>query len=341
MRVAAIFGGAGFIGCHFTNYLLENKIVEQVVIYDLVPINPKKIGGVYSEIYKAGFIKFERTDVRNKIISEPEGDIVLIANFAAVHREPGHNSEEYYETNLKGAENVCQWAEKVGCEKIIFTSSIAPYGPTEEPKTELSIPVPVSAYGGSKLAAEKIHETWQACDKKNRKLVIARPGVVYGPGENGNVTRMIKALRKKYFFYMGNRNTRKAGTYVKELCNAMWWVLDKKCDNGNVLFNMSMNPGPTIEEYVDVISEVYNNKKYIPSIPYFLMLTAAYIIDPISKLIGVNQPISPVRIKKLVRSNNIIASKLKELGYEYKYTLESSMKDWALDNARDWGLSNE
>lgn len=336
MKIAAIFGGSGFIGSHFANYLLKNRIVDKVVIYDLEPINPERIGGTYSETFKTGSITYERSDVRDVIENEPEGNVILIANFAAIHREPGHRAEEYYETNLKGAENVCVWAEKVGCEQIIFTSSIAPYGPTEMPKSEQTTPVPISAYGGSKLAAEKIHETWQAGNKKDRKLVIVRPGVVFGPGENGNVTRMIKAINKRYFFYMGNRNTRKAGTYVKELCNAMWWMLENKCVNGRMLFNMSMNPGPTIEEYVGVINKVSNKYKYIPSIPYLFVFAASIIIDPISRVMGINQPVSPVRIKKLVRSNNIVAEELRSNDYKYQYDFFESMIDWKNDNKKDW-----
>src|SRR5690606_31892986 len=99
-------------------------------------------------------------DVRRPIDWFPEEKVDLIANFAAVHREPGHEDYEYYETNLLGAENVCAWAERVGCNKLIFTSSIAPYGPSESPKNEGSLPVPVSAYGGSKLVAEQIHQKW-------------------------------------------------------------------------------------------------------------------------------------------------------------------------------------
>ena len=106
----------------------------------------------------------------------------LAVNLAAIHREPGHQDYEYFETNLKGAENVCSWADQVGCNKIIFTSSIAPYGPAEEPKDEQSLTVPVTAYGSSKLAAEKIHIAWQHKDIEGRQLVIVRPGVVFGPG---------------------------------------------------------------------------------------------------------------------------------------------------------------
>ena len=181
-----------------------------------------------------------------------------MANFAAVHREPGHEDSEYYETNLLGAENVCAWAEVVGCKHIIFTSSIAPYGPSEVTKDESSLPVPVSAYGGSKLAAEKIHMCWQNGDAENRHLIIVRPGVVFGPGEGGNVSRLVRAVLHRYFFYMGNKDTRKAGVYVKELCNAMRWVLQRQDTTGEhvSLFNMSMNPGPTIQDYADTVCKL-------------------------------------------------------------------------------------
>ncbi|WP_458576358.1 hypothetical protein [Aliamphritea spongicola] len=86
-----------------------------------------------------------------------------------------------------------------------------------------------------------MHQAWLCKDITNRKLVIVRPGVVFGAGEGGNVSRLIKATLKNSF-YMGNRDTRKAGVYVKELCNAMIWVLNNKTSNGFALFNMSMNP---------------------------------------------------------------------------------------------------
>ena len=219
-------------------------------------------------------------DVKTAIDWTPTESIDLIANFAAVHREPGHEDYEYFECNLLGAENVCDWADRVGCNKIIFSSSIAPYGPSEEVKDERSIPIPNSAYGSSKLAAEKIHLIWQARKEQNQ-VVIVRPGVVFGPGEGGNVSRLIKAVRKRYFFYMANRHTRKSGIYVKELCRAMTWALnnEKAKTDGVSLFNISMNPGPSIEEYVNSIARVSKIKVWIPNVPSSLLFIIAYLID--------------------------------------------------------------
>ncbi len=336
MKIAVIFGGSGFIGSHFAQYLLDNQIVQRIVVADLVPLDKNRITESYASYVSQEKITFVNTDVRKDILLDVVGEVDLIANFAAIHREPGHDPKEYYETNLLGAESVCAWADRVGCGNIIFTSSIAPYGPSEEARDESSLPVPATAYGGSKLAAEKIHQIWQATDNSNRKLVIVRPGVVFGAGEGGNVTRLIKATINRYFFYMGNKNTRKAGTYVKELCNAMWWVLDEKANNKPVLFNMSINPGPTIEEYVDTICEVAEVNRFVPNVPYVFMYAASLVVDPIAKLVGVDQPISPVRMRKLVKSNNIIPQYLADNSYKYLYTFKQALADWRKDNKKDW-----
>ena len=61
-------------------------------------------------------------DVRKKFknLKIPK-QIDLIINLAAIHREPGHQPYEYYDTNILGAENICELSEKFGCNQIIFT----------------------------------------------------------------------------------------------------------------------------------------------------------------------------------------------------------------------------
>lgn len=328
--VCVVFGGSGFIASHFLFAITSSKRFSRVVIADIVaPRSYPKIDGMT--------VDYLHLDVR----TNPEAwklpeNVDLIANFAAVHREPGHELNEYYETNLPGADNICRYADIVGCNEIIFTSSIAPYGPSESVKTEESIPTPVSGYGGSKLAAEKIHLGWQRAGL-DRKLVIVRPGVVFGPGEGGNVTRLVRATINRYFVYMGNRSTRKAGGYVKELVRSMFWVLDGiPAKGGTVLYNFTMQQAPTVEEYVNAVCRVSEIQRWVPSIPYSAILLAAYAIDFLTKPFGINQPVSPVRIKKLVRSNNIEPAVLRQRGYEYQYTLETAMIDWRRDSPEEW-----
>ena len=239
---------------------LQEKLAARVVLVDLNPPRAEPWTAYLQQELEAGRAEFVRWDVRQPIPESllPKAD--LIFNLAAVHREPGHQAHEYFETNLKGAENVCAWAAATGCDRIVFTSSIAPYGPSEEMKDEASLPVPDSPYGSSKLAAEKMHIAWQA-GRDCRKLLMLRPGVVFGPGEEGNVTRLVRSVVKGYFVYMGNRQTRKAGGYVKELSRVIRFGLEHQDASGDrmTLLNFSLDPPPALEDYVAAIAEGRGN----------------------------------------------------------------------------------
>ena len=110
MKNAVIFGGSGFIGIFFAKYLIEKEHFNKIFILDLeAPIN--KNNTYRSQIFteNQNRITYVKCDVRDQINWIPKEKIDLIANFAAIHREPGHNHYEYYDTNIKGAENVCNW----------------------------------------------------------------------------------------------------------------------------------------------------------------------------------------------------------------------------------------
>lgn len=335
---AVLFGGTGFIGTHFARYLLDNGLSEQVLLADIKPPSINLWPAPYQEYLKNGQIRYLEVDVRN-FIEHPDlpAHADLVVNLAAVHREPGHEAYEYFGTNLPGAENVCEWAEKVGCSRIIFVSSIAPYGPSEEEKYENSLPVPLTPYGSSKLAAEKINIGWQR-SVVDRKLIIVRPGVVFGPGEGGNVTRLIRAVLGRYFFYMGNRETRKAGGYVRELCHSLHWAMEKleAQKKGAIMFNFTMDPAPSIEEYVNAICRVAGVRRFIPSVPAAFLLCISYFIDIFTRPLNINHPFSPVRVRKLIRSNNIVPGFIRENSYQYKYTLDQALEDWKRERPEDW-----
>jgi nucleoside-diphosphate-sugar epimerase len=338
LGTCVLFGGTGFIGTHFSRFLLEHNLVRDIVLVDIESPGKSLWSDTTTQTLQNERVSYIPMDVCNPLDSaELPKSVDLILNFAATHREPGHEPREYFETNLRGAEHICQWAEEVQCHTIVFTSSISPYGPMEEQKHEQSIPVPTSAYGASKLAAEKIHLAWQR-GGDNRRLIIARPGVVFGPGEGGNVTRLIHSVVKGYFFYSGNQQTRKAGGYVKELCNAICWVMQwqQQHQQDVVLFNFTMDPAPSLEEYVTAICKTAKLRRSPLQVPFSLLLGVSYPIAAIAKIFGIKQPIDPVRMYKLVRSNNIVPDFLRSAGYRYRYTLEEAFIDWQWEKPEDW-----
>ena len=355
-----ITGGTGFIGTHLANLIKEQDKNAQVWNLDIV--DPEKLDHItdLKDIEKYTTIKqwkspmkegerrkstFVYCDVRRPIENLPftptPDDIIF--NFAAVHRTPGHPDHAYFETNIRGAENVCAFAEKWGIKNIVFTSSIAPYGAAEELKEETTLPTPNTPYGISKLVAEKIHLAWKASSSEHN-LTIIRPGVVFGKGENGNFTRLYWAIRGHKFVYPGRKDTIKACIYVKELVRFIWWraklneelgIRNEETTFGGrresqCIFNCCFEPAYTIEHIVGAMKKVTGLTQFVPDIPNWVIMPAATVIGALGAPMG----ICPARVKKLQISTNICGKKLAGCGYKFKWTFEEALEDWFNDNGR-------
>ena len=271
---------------------------------------------------------FVECDVRKDIVVSfnVTGDDIIF-NFAAVHRTPGYPDHSYFETNILGAENVIAFAEKHQIKKIVFTSSIAPYGAAEALKEETTLPMPNTPYGISKLVAEKIHVIWQSKKIDERQLTIVRPGVVFGKGENGNFTRLYWSIRGRKFMYPGRKDTVKACIYVKELVRFMLYRLEHH-QEGVELYNCTFEPAYTIEQIAEVMKKVTGLKRRIPLIPAWILMPIATVIG----VLGAPMGICPARVKKLMISTNICGRKMLRSGYKFHYTLEEAVADWYKDN---------
>ena len=329
-----ITGGTGFIGTHLTNLIKEHYPDAHVWNLDIVkPGTPNPVVKDYKPTLREGqtlHSTYVECDIRKPIGDLPftptEDDIIF--NFAAVHRTPGHEDHEYFETNIRGAENVCAFAEKWGIKKIVFTSSIAPYGAAEELKEETTLPTPNTPYGISKLVAEKIHQAWQN-GGKDRHLTIVRPGVVFGKGENGNFTRLYWAIRGHKFAYPGRKDTIKACIYVKELVRFILWNVTERKSPFEI-YNCCFEPAYTIEHIVQAMKKVTGLTQFVPDIPNWIIMPTATIIGALGAPMG----ICPARVKKLQISTNICGKKLAGCGYKFKWSFEEALEDWFEDNDR-------
>lgn len=331
-----ITGGTGFIGTHLTNLLNEVHPDAKVWNLDIVtPGTPNPVVKNYKPAVREGEklgSTFIECDVRKPIGELPftptPEDVIF--NFAAVHRTPGHEDIEYFETNIRGAENVCAFAEKYGIKNMVFTSSIAPYGASEQLKTEDTLPTPNTPYGISKLVAEKIHMAWQK-GGEGRKLTIVRPGVVFGRGENGNFTRLYWGIRKHTFAYPGRKDTIKACVYVKELVRFILWNVEERKTPFDI-YNCTFEPAYTIEQIVTAMKKVTGLTQFVPYIPNAIIMPAAVC----AQMVGSPMGICPARVKKLQISTNICGRKMKESGYQFKWTFEEALADWFSDNKRQY-----
>lgn len=323
LKNAIVFGGAGFIGSHLLRELAESGAYAELVCADITP--PR---------FRVDGVRYVDCDVREPISETLSFKVDEIYNLAAVHTTPGHEDWEYYWTNALGATHVTEYARKVGCKTILFTSSIAVYGPSEEAKDENSILEPESAYGRSKLIAEKIHRNWRAERPDERRLVVVRPAVIYGYTERGNFTRLARLLARKRFVYPGRKDTIKSCGYVRDLVGSFAFMLAQP--EPEITYNFSHPERYTAEDICKAFSRVGGYDLPTRVLPLGLMMPAAQGFEVLGA-IGLKTPINRARILKLNRSTNILPAALQARGFQYRYSLDSALADWkAMSSATDF-----
>lgn len=310
---AVIFGGAGFIGRHLARALRARGAA--VTVADIAE-TVRPISGV----------RYFQVDVRNPITENDlgAGPNTVIYNLAAVHRTPGHKSAEYFDTNVEGARNIADFADRAGIQRIVFTSSIAVYGPKEERLDEACNPLPASSYGWSKLLAERVFDEWATGDPA-RRIITVRPAVVFGSGEAGNFTRLAGALKRRLFAYPGRRDTIKGCCYVKDLVNSFDFALT--LDRPNFLYNFAYPEPYTIEAICDAFHQVGGLPRPMAKAPAWLL---SVVVAPFEALeaMGLNPGVNRARIAKLTRSTHIAPQRLQELGFEFQSGLKEGLSDW-------------
>jgi GlcNAc-P-P-Und epimerase len=311
MSSVLVTGASGFIGTRLVGRLVQRGV--RVHALDILPPRERLAG-----------VEYHQLDVRQPIPLELGKGVDAIYNFAAVHRTPGHPAHEYYDTNLNGAFNVTALAAANDVGTILFTSSISVYGPSEEILDEQSPLKPVSDYGRSKRMAELIHEAWAECEA-GRRLVVVRPGVVFGPGERGNYSHLAKALRRGMFAYPGRRDAIKSGGYVDELLATMEFALARP--DPYILYNFAYPDPSTTEDIVETFGRVTGRSSRPVTIPLAPMLIAASAFE-VAAAVGVKTPIHRERVMKLVQSTKIAPGWLSAQDYRFGSDLETALTHW-------------
>jgi len=262
MYNSLVTGGAGFIGCHVVNELINSG--HKVVILDDLS------GGFEENINsRAIFINGSITDtiLLEKIFLEHNFDFVY--HFAAYAAEGlSHFIKRFnYNNNLIGSINLINESVKNKIKCFVFTSSIAVYGSCKPPMREDMTPIPEDPYGIAKLAVEQdlrvTHEMF------GLNYVIFRPHNVYGEYQNiGDKYRnvvgifMNQLMQNKPLTIFGDGSQTRAFSYIGDVAPQIAQSVHIK-EAKNQIINIGADQEFSVNELAETVMNAMNKKGLI------------------------------------------------------------------------------
>ncbi len=150
-KKVCVIGGAGFLGSHLVDYLVEEKKCYVLVLDNL-------ISGLKKHIHKkAEFGWFDiRSDEDELVGILKSHEIEYVFNYAAEPYIPEsfERPKHFFQINAVAVLNVLNACQKANVKKILQVSSAEIYGDMKGKITENDMVVAHSTYGVSKLAAD-------------------------------------------------------------------------------------------------------------------------------------------------------------------------------------------
>ena len=251
---ALVTGGAGFIGSHIAEELICEGL--EVVVLDDLSMGKRMYVPDDVVFIKGSILEKETVDKAMKDVD------VVFHNAARVSiRDSVSNFIEDAETNILGTVKVLESAIEACAKKIVYASSMAVYGDTENlPINEQQPTSPSSPYGISKLAGE------QYCLNigvdNGLDVTVLRYFNTYGIRQTltpyvGVATIFInKLFSRENPVIFGSGEQVRDFVYVKDVARAN--ILALKKEASNQVFNIGSGRGRTINEVARILSEKVN-----------------------------------------------------------------------------------
>lgn len=251
-----ITGGAGFIGSHLSDYLLVER--HKVVVVDNLCLGKKEN---IAHLLENKSFKFYKVDLNNAkamrmVFVKERFDVVfhLAANsdIACSWKNPGIDFSRTFMTTY----NVLNLMRKFKIKKIVFASSSAIYGETNELLSEDHGPfIPVSHYGATKLASESFICSFVE-NYGMQAWIVRFPNVVGERATHGVIYDFINKLKRnsRQLNVLGNGKQYKPYLYVKDLVEAILYIWKKSKEKINI-YNVGVDSCTKVKDIAKAVIE--------------------------------------------------------------------------------------
>jgi len=271
-----VTGGAGFIGSHVAEYLLERGddvvIVDEVNDYYDVSIKEENLR-LLQEKYSYDRLVVYRCDIcdhdeMDEIFDKERPKWVCHMAARAGVRPSINDPFVYIHSNIRGTTHLMELSHKYGIENFVFASSSSVYGGSKSTyfSEDEIVDNPVSPYAASKKACELLAYTYHHLYQLN--VTGLRFFTVYGPRGRPDmapfkfIDRVSRGLELQQF---GDGSSSRDYTYVDDIVDGVVRSIDRR--HRYEVFNLGKGDGTSLSEFIGLVQKYVGKKASIKIMP--------------------------------------------------------------------------
>lgn len=310
-----VTGGAGFLGKHLVEALLERG--DEVRVLDRPSPSTELLAKRGVAIYDG--------DIRRKddLIEPMRGvdGVLHLAAMSGVWRP----MSDYHAVNVTGTENVCRAALETGVSRLVHISSWTVYGMGTPGGAAEDAPFrPFEPYSASKVIGDRLVQRMIADD--GLPAAIIRPDTIFGPGDHQHIGRIADRLRSGNFILVGSGRNTIPFVYVSDVVQGLLLALDRPEARGHA-YNIASDQPVTQRELLGAIAEEVGAALPRVRLPYWPLYAVSWMAEQAAHVTHTQPVISRMGVGIFGADNRHSIDKARrELGYAPKTPVREGIR---------------
>jgi dihydroflavonol-4-reductase len=325
-ELTLVTGATGFLGQHLVRALRQRGLPVRALVRPRARSDDARLQMLEAQGVQIIYGDLSDQDTLRMALRDVRGVFHLAGRLFA----PGVAEGEYKRIHIEGTRNLITRCAEAGSPPfIVHCSTTGVLGPTgREPADEETPLRPSNTYERTKAIGEQL--ALALARQHGLRLVVARPALVYGPGDL-HLLGWFRSIRRGYYRVVGSGQNLLHPIYIDDLIDGLLRCAESPAASGRVYHLVGDHPLP-IRDLGAQIARAQGRRLARMRLPLALARGAAALLEALPGISPARLPLTQSRITFMTQSRAYCGARAsRELGFVPRVPLPEGLRrtvDW-------------